>query len=163
MVDPADYDYAASRAEVLSILGNAPLAAGLLHPAGVEWIPGFLRRAVVDLEVASLSELARGEPEELVRRVGVVVCRSPFPFYCGGSTARAMHLPWHRQRAERRLVGTHETLHVVGLRLGVNRCEADWWLATAALVHLAVREGREMRFPTWFVGAIPVEIVELFC
>lgn len=162
MVVSADTDFAASREEVLAILSNAPLAAGLYHPSGVEWIPGFLRRAVVDLQLKSLSELARGEPEELVRHVGVSVCRNPFPHYCGGSTARAMHLPWHRERAERRLVATHETLHVVGLRLGVARCEADWWLATAALVHLAVREGRSLRYPTWFVGAIPAEIVALF-
>ncbi len=155
-------DHAVSRAEVLAILRSTPAAAGLSHPSGVEWIPGFLRRVVTELELASLAELARGEPERLVRAVGVPVCRSPLPFFCGGSTARAMHLPWHRERAERRLVAFHELLHVMGKRLGFTACEADWWLATAAVVHLAARDGGALRFPVWFVGEIPVEVVALF-
>jgi hypothetical protein len=155
-------DHAASRVEVLAILRSTPHAAGLTHPSGVDWIPGFLRRVVLELGLSSLGELARGEPERMVRAVGVPVCRSPLPFFCGGSTARAMHLPWHRERTERRLVAFHELLHVVGGRLGFTVCEADWWLATAAVVHLAVREGGALRFPVWFVGEIPVEIVALF-
>lgn len=133
-----------------------------MHPSDVDWIPGFLRRAAADLLQPSVRELATAEPERILRGAGVSVTHCPIALYCGGSTARAVQIPWHRYRAERRLCGVHETLHVAGKRLGVRRCEADWWLATAALVHLAVREGREMRFPVWFVGEIPVEIVHLF-
>lgn len=158
---PTTTDYAASRSEVLAILGDAPLAAGLYHPSGLDWIPGFLPRAAMEFS-ATLDELATKEPEDIARAAGVAVCASPFPGYCGGSTARALHLPWHRERPERRLIATHELLHCAALRRGLTRCEADWWLATAALVHLAVRHGRALRFPTWFVGAIPAEIVALF-
>jgi hypothetical protein len=75
--------------------------------------------------------------------------------------ASAKSLPMDEQERVR-LVGVHELLHVAAIRLDVTRCEADWWLATAAVVHLAVREGRALRFPVWFVGAIPREIVALF-
>lgn len=56
----------------------------------------------------------------------------------------------------------HELLHGIGKRLGYHLSEADWWLCTAAFVHLAVRAGRATWYPTWFVGAIPSEIVALW-
>lgn len=55
-----------------------------------------------------------------------------------------------------------DILHGIGKRLGYHLNEADWWLCTAAFVHLAVRAGRATWYPTWFVGAIPSEIVALW-
>lgn len=147
---------------MLAILRGTPAAAGLAPSGGLDWIPGFLRRAVTDLGLGGLNELSLGEPERIALRAGILVVNAPMVGFCGGSTARVIHLPWQRLRCERRLCACHELLHSAGARLGVRHTEADWWLATAAVAHLAVRGGGALRFPTWFVGEIPREIVALF-
>ena len=147
---------------MLAILRGCPAAAGLAHSGGLDWIPGFLRRALTDLGLGSTGELALGEPERIARRAGILVVNALMVGFCGGSTARVIQLPWQRLRCERRLCACHELLHSTGARLGVRHTEADWWLATAAVAHLAARNGGALRFPTWFVGEIPREVVGLF-
>lgn len=145
---------------------------GLVGPLlGLHWIPRFLRLVLAEcnpaldrqgLPVADHGDVFSEEPERAARRGHFVLQNACLPLRCGGSTCAVLHLPWHKDRPTRRLTIVHELLHGIGKRLGYHLNEADWWLCTAAFVHLAVRAGRATWYPTWFVGAIPSEIVALW-
>lgn len=142
------------RDEVLAVLQGRAEDVGLERAGALEWVPGFLRRVTLECRAGF-----DAEPEVLARSASFRCVHASLPMACGGSTSSTLHLPWYRDRPTRRLCVLHELLHGVGKRFGVTACEADWWVCTAGAVHLAVVQGRELWWPTWFVGAIPRALV----
>ena len=89
-------------------------------------------------------------PLELAVADGFRVVLSCLPDRCGGSTARLLHLPYHRDPAERRLSAAHEWLHGRAKRIGVTLAnEVDFWRLTA---RMAVEASGTGLYPGWATG-----------
>lgn len=142
------------RHEVETILRGRAEEIGLEPPSSPEWIAGFLR-AVRDETGGDFDH----EPAELARRARFRVHEvSLGAAGAAASTATDLWVPRTGDRYERRAVTLHELLHGVLTRRGVDRGEADVWMATAAWVVRAMLHPSGhglILYPPWLVRAAP--------
>lgn len=146
--------------EVRALLSGRGREIGFSEPQrDPSWIPPFLARLHIECGRLPLCS----DPVEMARTAGFALVHINLTARCGASTHRGLILPTHGSPADDALTGAHELQHAIGKRLGIHASEADWWMATAGFVWIAIaREEGAARYPAWFCDAIPCAVRACF-